>query len=123
MRLVFTAAPGPAVVVGLLDLGDRFRLVANEVDVVPPDEELPRLPVARAVWAPKPTSRRRPRPGSLAGGPHHTVFTQALRTEAFADLAEIAGIELVVIDERTRVATSRRSSAGTTPTTTWPRGL
>ena len=54
VRLVFTAPPGPAVVVSLVDLGHRFRLVANEVDIVRPDEELPRLPVARAVWSPRP---------------------------------------------------------------------
>src|SRR5207237_4161771 len=57
VRLVFDARPGPAVVVGLADLGDRFRLVANEIDVVPPLEPLPRLPVARAVWAPRPDLR------------------------------------------------------------------
>ena len=54
VRLVFDAAPGPAVVVGMADLGDRFRLIANEVDIVAPDEPLPRLPVARAVWRPRP---------------------------------------------------------------------
>ena len=56
VRLVFDAAPGPAVVVGMADLGDRFRLVVNEVDVVPPDEPLPKLPVARALWEPAATS-------------------------------------------------------------------
>ena len=94
MRLVFTAAPGPAVVVAMLDLGDRFRMVANEVDVVPPDEELPRLPVARAVWKPRPDLATAAESWLLAGGPHHTVFTAALGVEPFADLAEIAGIEL-----------------------------
>ena len=104
MRLVFTAAPGPAVVAGLLDLGDRFRLVANEVDVVPPDEELPRLPVARAVWKPKPDFATAAEAWLLAGGPHHTVFSRALGSEAFVDLAEIAGLELLLIDERTHMS-------------------
>ena len=103
VRLVFTAAPGPAVNVGLLDLGDRFRLVLNEVDVVSPPEDLPRLPVARALWRPKPDFATATEAWLRAGGPHHTVLCRALGTEAFEDLAEIAGIELVVIDERTRI--------------------
>jgi L-arabinose isomerase len=104
VRLVFTAAPGPAVVVGLLDLGDRFRLVANEVEVVTPEEELPRLPVARAVWEPKPSLAAAAESWLLAGGPHHTSFSKALAIEPIADFAEIAGVELLVIDERTTVA-------------------
>jgi L-arabinose isomerase len=103
VRLVFTAAPGPAVVVGLVDLGDRFRLIANEVEVVPPDEELPRLPVARAVWEPKPDLATAAEAWLIAGGPHHTSFCRALGTEVFADLAEIAGLELLSIDGRTRI--------------------
>jgi L-arabinose isomerase len=108
VRLVFTAAPGPALVVAMLDLGDRFRLVVNEVDVVAPDEELPRLPVARAVWEPRPDLPTAAEAWLTAGGPHHTVFTSALCVEVLADFAEIAGIELVVIDERTRVADFRK---------------
>jgi len=104
VRLVFTAAPGPAVVAGLLDLGDRFRLVANEIDVVPPDDELPRLPVARAVWKPRPDFATAAEAWLLAGGPHHTVFSRALGSEAFVDLAEIAGLELLLIDERTHMS-------------------
>jgi L-arabinose isomerase len=104
VRLVFTAAPGPAVMVAMLDLGGRFRMVANEVDVVPPDEQQPRLPVARAVWKPRPDLATAAESWLLAGGPHHSVFTAALGVEPFVDLAEIAGVELVVIDERTRVS-------------------
>ncbi|MGD0273275.1 MAG: L-arabinose isomerase [Gaiellaceae bacterium] len=103
VRLVFTAAPGPAVVVGLLDLGDRFRLVANEVEVVTPDEKLPRLPVARTAWEPKPDLATAAEAWLLAGGPHHTSLCLALGTEAFADIAEIAGLELLVIDGSTRI--------------------
>ena len=104
VRLVFTAATGPAVVVAMLDLGGRFRMVANEIEVIPPDKELPKLPVARAVWKPRPDLSTAAESWLLAGGPHHTVFTAALGIEAIADFAEIAGIELVVIDERTRVS-------------------
>jgi L-arabinose isomerase len=103
VRLVFTAAPGPAVTVALLDLGARLRLVLNEVEVVEPDHDLPRLPVARALWRPKPDFATAAEAWLRAGGSHHTVLTRALGTEAFADFAEIAGIELLVIDDTTRI--------------------
>ncbi len=108
VRLVFTARPGPAIVVSLIDVGDRFRLVANEVDVVPPDAELPKLPVARAVWRPRPDLSTAAEAWLLAGGAHHTVLTGALGLDAVADLAEIAGLELLAIDGRTRVADFRK---------------
>jgi L-arabinose isomerase len=101
VRLVFTAPPGPGFVVGLVDLGSRFRLVANEVDVVEPEEDLPRLPVARAVWEPRPDLSTAAETWLMAGGPHHTCFTQALTLEALDDLAEIAGVELVTITSET----------------------
>jgi L-arabinose isomerase len=102
VRLVFNAAPGPAVVVCLVDLGDRFRLVANEVDVISPPEALPKLPVARAVWEPRPDFTTAVEGWLVAGGSHHTVFTAALGLEAIADLAQMAGVELVSIDAETR---------------------
>jgi L-arabinose isomerase len=101
VRLVFTAPPGPGFVVGLADLGTRLRLVANEVDVVEPEEDLPRLPVARAVWEPRPDLATAAETWLMAGGPHHTCFTQALAVEALDDLAEIAGVELVTITSDT----------------------
>ncbi|MGH3417383.1 MAG: L-arabinose isomerase [Actinocrinis sp.] len=101
VRLVFDAAPGPAVVVGLADLGDRFRLVANEIDVVAPLEPLPRLPVARAVWRPRPDLRTSTESWLTAGAPHHTALTAALGAEELADLAEMLQIELLVIDAET----------------------
>jgi L-arabinose isomerase len=101
VRLVFTAPPGRGLVVGLLDLGTRLRLVANEVDVVEPEEDLPRLPVARAVWQPRPDLATAAEAWLTAGGPHHTCFTQALDREVLDDLAEIAGVELVTIDATT----------------------
>jgi L-arabinose isomerase len=104
VRLVFTAGPGPAVVVSLLDLGERFRMVANEIDVVAPDADLPRLPVARAVWKPRPDLVTAAESWLLAGGPHHTVFTQALGIEPLEDFAEMAQIEFLVINGRTSVS-------------------
>ncbi|WP_033218584.1 L-arabinose isomerase [Kitasatospora phosalacinea] len=101
VRLVFDAAPGPAVVVGLADLGERFRLVANEIDVVDPAEPLPHLPVARAVWQPRPNLRTSTEAWLTAGGPHHTVLSSALTTEHLDDLAEMLATELVVIDADT----------------------
>ena len=101
VRLVFDAAPGDGVVVGLADLGDRFRLVANEITVVPPDEPLPRLPVARAVWRPAPSLATSAECWLTAGGPHHTVLSRAVGVEELHDLATMTGTELVVIDPGT----------------------
>jgi L-arabinose isomerase len=101
VRLVFDTAPGPAVVVGLADVGDRFRLVANEIDVVPPDEPLPRLPVARAVWQPTPSLQTSAECWLTAGGPHHTVLTQSVDSAVLRDFARMAETELVLIDEDT----------------------
>ncbi|WP_410615417.1 L-arabinose isomerase [Amycolatopsis sp. lyj-109] len=101
VRLVFDAAPGPGVVLGLVDLGDRFRLVANEIDVVAPDEPLPNLPVARAVWEPAPSLSTSAESWITAGGPHHTVLTQAVGTETLRDFANLLGVELLVIDKDT----------------------
>ncbi|HZD98444.1 MAG TPA: L-arabinose isomerase, partial [Micromonosporaceae bacterium] len=101
VRLVFDAAPGHAIVVGLCDLGDRFRLVANEVEVVPPDEPLPKLPVARAVWRPLPDLATSAEAWLTAGGPHHTVLSLAVGAEEVADLADMAGVELLLIDADT----------------------
>jgi L-arabinose isomerase len=101
VRLVFDAEPGPAVVVGLADLGDRFRLVANEIDVVTPPQPLPSLPVARAVWRPRPDLRTSTESWLTAGAPHHTVLAAAVGTEELTDLADMLGVELLVIDADT----------------------
>jgi L-arabinose isomerase len=101
VRLIFDAAAGPAVVLGLTDLGDRFRLIANQVDVVAPDASLPNLPVARAVWRPRPDLAMAAEAWLTAGGPHHTALTTSLPMEVLADFAEIAGVELLTIDEST----------------------
>ncbi|MFD4604664.1 L-arabinose isomerase [Streptomyces sp. NPDC058464] len=101
VRLVFDAAPGPAVVVGLSDLGDRFRLTANTVDVVEPGRPLPQLPVARAVWKPRPSLAESAESWLLAGAPHHTVLSSAVGIETLTDFAAMTGVELLVIDENT----------------------
>ncbi|WP_421743444.1 L-arabinose isomerase [Cellulomonas sp.] len=101
VRLVFNADPGVGVVVSLADMRDRFRLTANVVDVVPPTADLPHLPVARAVWEPRPDFRTSAESWLTAGGAHHTVLTTAIGVEAFEDFAEIARTELLVIDEDT----------------------
>ena len=101
VRLVFDAAPGPATVLGLADLGDRFRLVANEIDVIAPPEPLPKLPVARAVWRPQPSLSTSAESWLTAGGPHHTAMTSSLTREHLTDLAEMLGVELLVIDADT----------------------
>jgi L-arabinose isomerase len=103
VRLVFDARPGPAVVVGLADMGDRFRLVANQIEVVSPAEPLPRLPVARAVWKPAPDLRTSTETWLTAGGPHHTVLSAAVGAEELGDLADMLGTELLLIDADTTV--------------------
>jgi len=86
---------------GLVDLGDRFRLVANEIEVVPPAQPLPKLPVARAVWKPAPDLSTSAESWLTAGGPHHTVLSQTVGTEELRDLAEMVSTELLVIDSST----------------------
>jgi len=103
VRLVFDAGPGAAVILGIADLGERFRFVSNAVTVVPPDQPLPLLPVARAVWRPEPDLRTSTEAWLTAGGPHHTVLSTALTTEHLDDLAEMTGTELVLIDADTTV--------------------
>ena len=98
---------GDAIVVGLADLGDRFRLVANEIEVVEPEHPLPKLPVACAVWRPKPDLRTSSESWLAAGGPHHTVLSTAIGIEELEDFAQMTRTELVVID----AATTPRSFA------------
>jgi L-arabinose isomerase len=104
VRLVFTAPPGPGVVAGLLDFGDRLRIVANIIDVVTPLESLPKLPVARAVWSPRPNLATAAEAWILAGAPHHTCLSQAIGAEHLRDFADMAGVELLVIDGDTKVS-------------------
>ena len=98
VRLVFGAPAGAALNACLVDLGDRFRLVANEVDVIDPPRPMPRLPVARAVWRCRPDFKTACGAWIRAGGAHHTALSYAVTAEHLRDLAEIAGVELVLID-------------------------
>jgi L-arabinose isomerase len=102
-RLVFDSQTGPAVCASLVEMGNRLRLIVNSVDVVPPDEPLPKLPVARAVWVPRPDLKTAAAAWIYAGGAHHTGFSLALTSEHLADYAEMAGMEFLLIDRDTRL--------------------
>ena len=104
VRLVFSAPAGPGINAALVDMGNRFRMLVNEIDVVDADKSLPRLPVARALWVPRPNLKIGAAAWIHAGGPHHTGFSQAIGTEYLEDFAEMAGVELVRIDADTRIA-------------------
>ena len=103
VRLVFDTPAGPAINASLIDLGNRFRLLVHEVDVVAPPEPLPKLPVARAIWMNKPDFKTGCAAWILAGGAHHTGFSQAVRTEHMEDLARMLNVELTIIDGSTTV--------------------
>ncbi len=103
-RLVFTVPSGPAVNATLLDMGNRFRMVVSEVDVIQPEKPLLKLPVASAVWIPRPNLKVAAAGWILAGGAHHTGFSQSVTTGMLEDFAEIAGLEFLVIDEETNLA-------------------
>jgi L-arabinose isomerase len=107
-RLVFNVPNGPAVNASIIDLGNRFRMIVNEVDVVPPDAPLPRLPVARAVWVPKPDLKTAAAAWILAGGAHHTGFSQAATAAHLEDFADMAGLEFLLIGEDTRLAAFKK---------------
>jgi L-arabinose isomerase len=103
-RLVFNAAPGPAVAATLVDMGGRMRLIVQEVDVVKAERAMPNLPVARALWVPRPDFRRGCQAWLLAGGAHHTSFSQAVTAEQLEDLAGILGVEYIRIGHGTELA-------------------
>jgi L-arabinose isomerase len=103
-RLVFDAPAGEALNASIIDLGNRFRLIVNEVDVVLPPEALSKLPVARAIWKCRPDFKTACGAWIRAGGAHHTAFSYTVTSEQLRDFAEIAGIELVLIDADTRLA-------------------
>jgi L-arabinose isomerase len=102
-RLVFNVPAGPAVAASLIDMGNRFRMIVNAVDCVVPEADLPKLPVARALWIPQPDLKVGAGAWIYAGGAHHTSFSQALTAEHIEDFSAMAGIEFVVIDKDTRL--------------------
>jgi L-arabinose isomerase len=103
VRLIFDSKTGPAVGASIMDMGQRFRMVASVVDVVPTEQPLPNLPVARALWTPRPDLKTAAAAWIYAGGAHHTAFGYEVTAEHLRDFAEMAGIEFMVIDENTRL--------------------
>jgi L-arabinose isomerase len=103
VRLVFNSPAGPALNASLIDMGNRFRLLVNEVEAVDLEEEMPKLPVARVLWKPAPDLQTAASAWILAGGAHHTCYSQAINTEYMEDLADMLDVELVVIDSDTRI--------------------
>jgi L-arabinose isomerase len=101
VRLIFDANTGPAIGASMMDMGQRFRLVANKVDVIPTEAPLPKLPVARALWAPRPDLKTAAAAWIYAGGAHHTSFSYAVTADHLRDFAEMAGLEFLLIDEDT----------------------
>jgi L-arabinose isomerase len=107
-RLVFDTPSGPGLNASIIAMGNRFRLLVNEVTVVAPDQPLPKLPVARTMWIPKPNLTIAATAWIYAGGAHHTGFSQAVTTEMLEDFAGMAGMELLVIDDQTNVRTFKQ---------------
>jgi L-arabinose isomerase len=107
-RLVFNVPEGPAINVSLIDMGNRFRIIVNAVDCVKPDADLPKLPVARALWVPQPNLKIGAGAWIYAGGAHHTAFSQAVTPEYIEDFAEMAGIEYVLIDKNTDLTSFKK---------------
>jgi L-arabinose isomerase len=108
VRLIFDVFTGPAMVASIVDMGDRFRMIANQVDVVPTEAPLPKLPVARALWLPRPNLKTAAAAWIYAGGAHHTGFSYAASAEHLQDFADMAGIEFLLIDGNTDLAAFRK---------------
>jgi L-arabinose isomerase len=103
VRSIFDANTGPAIGASIMDMGQRFRMVANVVDVVPTDAPLPKLPVARALWLPRPNLKTAAAAWIYAGGAHHTSFSYSVTADHLHDFADMAGIEFLLINENTRL--------------------
>jgi L-arabinose isomerase len=103
VRLVFNSAAGPALNASIVDMGNRFRLLVNEVEAVSPEQPLPKLPVARVLWKPYPDMYAGCAAWILAGGAHHTCYSQNLTSEHLRDFADIAGLELALIGKNTNI--------------------
>jgi L-arabinose isomerase len=103
-RLVFNVAEGGALNATIIDMGNRFRLVVNEVGVVSPQQPMPKLPVASVLWEPKPSLEIAAEAWILAGGAHHSSFSQAVTVEHLENFAEIAGVEMLLIDKATEIS-------------------
>jgi len=101
VRLVFNAPGGPAINASIIDMGNRFRMLVNEVIAVPPIQSLPKLPVARVLWKPYPDMKTGCTAWIYAGGAHHTGYSQNLTAEHMQDFADMAGIEFALIGKKT----------------------
>ena len=108
VRLVFDSQPGDALNASLIDMGNRFRLIINEVETVPVPEPMPKLPVAQVTWKPKPSLKTGAAAWIYAGGAHHTVYSQAVTTRILEMYASMAGMETVIIDGNTDLRSFRR---------------
>jgi L-arabinose isomerase len=104
VRLVFNSAAGPALNASIIDMGNRFRLLVNEVEAVSPRQPLPKLPVARVLWKPYPDIYDACAAWILAGGAHHTGYSQNLTAEHMEDFADMAGIEFTLIGKDTKLS-------------------
>jgi L-arabinose isomerase len=102
-RLVFTSKTGMGVATSLIDLGNRFRLIINEVECKKVEKPMPKLPVATAFWTPMPNLEVGAQAWILAGGAHHTAFSYDLSVEQMVDWADSVGIESIVIDKNTDI--------------------
>ena len=107
-RLVFNTPAGPATAASMIDLGNRFRLLVNEVDVIPVPHPMPKLPVAQAVWKPRPNLEDSCACWIYAGGAHHTAFSQAVTSEMLEDFASMADVEFALINEKSSVSDFRK---------------
>src|SRR5207344_375377 len=101
VRLVFNVAAGPALNASMIDMGNRFRLLVNEVEAVRGKHDLPKLPVARVLWKPLPDMQTGAAAWILAGGAHHTGYSQNLTADHLQDFADMANIEFVLIGKAT----------------------
>ena len=102
-RLVFNVAGGHAFNASLVDVGNRFRLIVNEVEAVEPQNDLPKLPVARVLWKPLPDMKTGCAAWIYAGGAHHTAYSQNLTAEHMQDFADMAGLEFILIGKDTKL--------------------
>lgn len=102
-RLVFDVPAGEAINVSLIDMGNRFRIIVNSVECVIPEADLPKLPVARALWIPQPNLKIGAAAWIYAGGAHHTAFSQAVNAEYIEDFAEMTGVEFLHINKNTNI--------------------
>lgn len=107
-RLVFKAKKGSGIVVSLVDMGDRFRMIVNDIECQTQEHDMPKLPVAGVLWKPLPDFKTSAAAWIYAGGSHHSVLSYDLTAEHMRDFAEIMGIEFVYINKDTKIPEFRK---------------